>query len=189
MYSTLWSRGLRQGDIVGEIAFPLLGAQFEVLARSASLVEPPSEPVQRIVVPAPAEYVVVVSHDCEFNEGKRNKLLIARLQAMPGNLAGEQLEALRESNNLEARVANKLSVAGVDSFVFAPIAGVSETELVANFGTITPLPMKLKDQLLDKKRAELLHEHRVFFRKKLAWFVGRDAEDMPDEEKSAPTTS
>lgn len=190
MYSELWSHGLRQGDVVGPIAFPLLGAQFQRVSPSGSLVEAPAPGTPTgIIVPAEPSFVVVVSHDCEFNEGKRNKLLVARLQSMPGHLTSDQENALRESNDLEVRVARKLKVAGIDNWLFAPVAGVFETEQVANFGTITPLPMKLSGELLDLKRAELLHEHRVLFRKKLAYFLGRDAEDVPDDEKHPRPTS
>ncbi|PZS10308.1 MAG: hypothetical protein DLM64_08870 [Solirubrobacterales bacterium] len=193
MYSELWSQGLRQGDVVGPIAFPLLGTQFERVSPSESLVDPPPlDASSKIIVPAKASLVVIISHDCEFNEGKRNKLLVARLQSVPGHYTSEQLKALRESNDLEARVTNQLNVAGIDNWMFAPIAEVFDTEQVANFGTTTPLPMKLADELLARKHAELVHEQRVLFRKKLAYFLGRDAEDVPQDKKQprpAPANS
>ena len=46
--------------------------------------------------------VVVVSHDCEFNEGKRNKLLVARIENIPGNLTSEQQEDLRKRQSPHA---------------------------------------------------------------------------------------
>jgi hypothetical protein len=190
VYSDLWSQGLRQGDVVGQIALPLLGTEFEVVAPSRSLVAPPESGLPaRILVPADSCFVVVVSHDCEFNEGKRNKLLVARLQSMPGHFTAEQKQDLRDSNDLEARVAAQLQVAGVDNWVFDPLSGAFEGEHVANFATITPLPMKLRDQLVARKRAELVHEQRVLFRKKLAFFLGRDADDVPQSEKQAPPVS
>jgi hypothetical protein len=128
-------------------------------------------------------FAVIVSHDCEFNEGKRNKLLLARLQSVPRNLSPEQLEDLRQSNDIETRIARGLTVAAVDSWLFASVPGAFDDEHVANFGTITPLPMKLSSELLSVKRAELAHAPRVLFRKKLAYFVGRDAEDIPETEK------
>lgn len=187
MYSELWSRGLRQGDVVGKIALPLLGTEFEVVAPSRSLVEPPVSGLPpRILVPSDSCFIVVVSHDCEFNEGKRNKLLVARLQSMPGHFTPDQKQDLRVSNDLEARVAAKLTVAGVDNWVFDPLTGAFDVEQVANFATITPLPMKLRDQLVTRKRAELVHEQPVLFRKKLAFFLGRDAEDVPESQKGPP---
>jgi len=36
-----------------------------------------------------------------------------------------------------------MDVAGVDSFLFAPLDGVLKEEHVANFATTTPLPMKM----------------------------------------------
>lgn len=129
-------------------------------------------------------FVVVVSHDCEFNDRKRNKLLVARLQRIQGNLTLEQREALRASNDVGARAAANLPVAGVDGWVFDPLADVFEDEQVASFTTITPLPIGMHDELRQNKKAELVHEDRVRFRSKLAWFMGRDAEDIPDDDKT-----
>ena len=71
---------------------------------------------------------MVISHDCEFNEAKRNKLLVARLQGVQGNLTEEQRGDLRQSNDVEARAQAKLDVAGVNAFVFDPLPGVFEDE-------------------------------------------------------------
>jgi hypothetical protein len=43
--------------------------------------------------------------------------------------------------------------------------------------------MKMSDELTELKRGELLHDDRVRFRDKLAWFFGRDAEDINDVDK------
>jgi hypothetical protein len=185
VYSDRWSPGLRQGDVVGEIALPLLGTSFEILAGSQSLVAPLSPGAQKkVVVAATDTLVVVVSHDCEFNEGKRNKLLVARLQRIPGNFTPDQRADLRASNNVEARVEAQLPVAGVDSWMFDPLPGAFEVPQVASFTTITPLPMKMRVELFASKRAELMHEQRILFRRKLAWFMGREAEDIAEEEKT-----
>jgi hypothetical protein len=37
-----------------------------------------------------------------------------------------------------------------------------------------------------QKQAELDHEQRVLFRKTLAFFLGRDAADVPETEKGSP---
>jgi hypothetical protein len=141
-----------------------------------------------VTLPAAKMLLTIVSHDCEFNEAKRNKLLVARLQAPQGNLTDEQREGLRASNDVEARAAAELPVDAVDHFLFSPLPGVFANEQVAAFTTITPLPMKMADDLYSVKRAELTHENRVLFRKKLAWFVGRGGEDIPEDEKiDAPT--
>jgi hypothetical protein len=185
VYLDCWSPGLRQGDIVGKISLPLLGAKFEVLAGAQSLVAPPPDQApKRVVVETTETLVVVISHDCEFNERKRNKLLVARLQRTQGNLTPEQREALRASNDVEVRVLAELPVAGVDCWVFDPLPGIFDKERIASFTTITPLPMGMHDELLTSKKAELRHDERVKFRSKLAWFMGRDAEDIPPGEKT-----
>jgi hypothetical protein len=192
VYSDRWSGRLRQGDILGPIAFPNLGVDFSVSFRSRSLVTPTDQPDKlTITMPAEDTLVTVISHDCEFNEGKRNKLLVAKLQPVPRNLSLDEREALRQSNDVVARIKAKLTVAGVDSFLFAPLDGVFDEEQVANFGTITPLPMKMAEELRSMKRAELDPDARVLFRFKLAHFVARETEVIDDPEKRdlPPTTT
>ena len=186
MYSTRWSPGLRQGDIVGPLILPTI-SQLRALSDVGSLTSSVAQqPVTHFVVPGEKRYVAVVSHDCEFNEDKRNRLLVARLENVPGNLGTEQRTALRESNDVEARAAAHQSVAGVDSFLLDALPGHYEQEQVIVFTTILPLPMKMKADLVAAKRAELQHEHRVRFRGKLAWFAARDAEDINDNLKFDP---
>lgn len=188
MYADRWSPRLRQGDILGPLPLPLMGKDFTVAYQTRSLVSRDMGEEQQlsVTIPAAETITVVISHDCEFNENKRNKLLIARLQSVQRNLNAEERQALRDSNDVQARSDAQLPVAGVDAFLFEPLSGVYEDEQVANFATITPLPMKMADELRELKRAELEHGTRVLFRRKLAWFMGRAAEDIPDEEKIEP---
>ena len=153
------------------------------IAEGQSFEEDEEEGYSEVVIGGDWRFVAVVSHDCEFNEGKRNKFLVARIERVPGNLTDEQRIDLRESNDVEARADAEKTVAGVDSFVYDPLPGALEDESVASFKTITPLPTSLIDYYVSTKKAELEHEQRLLFRKKLAWFFGRFAEDVPDEEK------
>jgi hypothetical protein len=186
VYSDRWSRRLRQGDILGPIPLPLMDANVAIGFQAKSLIAPAIGDRFSVTMQAAKVLATVISHDCEFNEGKRNKLLVARLQGVQGNLNKEELQALRDSNDVQARSDADLPVAGVDAFLFAPLVGLFDDEHVANFATITPLPMKMMDELLGKKRSELTHDARVLFRRKLAWFVGRAADDIPDDEKYDP---
>lgn len=171
--------------MVGPIALPLLGTEFEVITPTRSLTKDLTASASgKLIIDAPNSLVAVVSHDCEFNEGKRNKLLVARLQNLPGNLTEERTEAIWASNDVEARVATGEPVAVVDNFALDPLTGVFDRPQVVSFTTITPLPMAMASDLLAAKRGELTHDVRVRLRKKLAWFLGRDADDIPDAEKS-----
>jgi hypothetical protein len=139
-----------------------------VVFPSRSLIQPRIDEEQlSFTIQARKAVVAVISHDCEFNERKRNKLLVARLQGVQGNLSDEDRQALRDSNDVQARSDASLTGAAVDSFLFAPVPGVFEDEHVVNFATITSLPMKMTDDLFVQKRAELDHETRVLFRFKL----------------------
>lgn len=185
MYADRWSRRLRQGDIVGPFPLPLMGKDVSLGFKSSTLIAPtPGDAPLTVTMPAANVHVAIISHDCEFNEDKRNKMLVARLQGPQGNLTEEQWEALRASNDVLARSEAGLPVAGVDSFLVDPVPGLFDTEQVVSFSTITPLPMKMAGDLYKLKCAEMTHETRVRFREKLAWFVGRDGDDIPDDEKS-----
>jgi len=43
--------------------------------------------------------------------------------------------------------------------------------------------MKMKKEFVAVKCAEMLHEHRVLFRDKVAWFFGRKGDDIDDAQK------
>jgi hypothetical protein len=181
--SDRWSPGLRQGDVLGEIFFPSLAARVGVTVSVRSLVEEASGPIEVVQVQGTKKFVIVLSHDCEFNEDKRNRLLVARIDSVPTNLTEEERQSLRESNDVEARAAAGKAVDGIDSFVLARVPGAFDEERIAVFTTATPLPMKMRDELVRTKRAEMTQEHRVLFREKIAWFFGRKADDIDDAEK------
>jgi len=163
---------------------PWLGKKFSVLlGQQSSLTAPPTGAVGQILIDATETHVAVVSHDCEFNEGKRSKFLVARVQRQRGDLSSEQLEAFRASNDVQQRVAAGEQVAGIDAFVYEPYDDVFTDEMVVSFPTIFPMPMDMKDDLVSVKKAELTTEARVLFRKKLGLFFARDADDIPDAEK------
>ena len=187
MYSRLWSPTLRQGDILGPAFLPTIGRTFEWVIEDSSLTgNADARERRKVLIPGEKHYLAVVSHCCEFNEGKRNKFLLARLKSMPGNLDDEERRALRLSNDVAKRAEKDGDVAGVDAFVVEPIPGAFETEQVVSFTTITAFPMAMKDDLAKAKKAELDHATRVQFREKLAWFFGRVGDDIPDEEKKEP---
>lgn len=185
MYSERWSPSLRTGDVVGPIRFPLLTGDLRVQAKVASLADAGGE-ADSFIVPAKQRYAVVLSHDCEFNEGKRDFFLLARLQRLPHRLPEQDLADLRASNDVEDRVKQGQEVAGLDSFVFSPLAGHFEEEHVSVFWSMTPIPMSRAQDLQAVKRAELEHATRLLLRKKLGLFFVRGSEDIPDEEKKVP---
>lgn len=185
MYTNRWSRDrLRQGDVIGKVFVPAVGATVRPVAKAQSLTSVSStQPLQEVIVAGDWRYIAVISHDCEFNENKRNRFLVARIERVPGNLDVNERHALRASNDVEARAVASEDVAGVDSFLLDPIPGAFDEESVVAFTTITPLPTKLLGDYLKSKVAELEHEHRLLLRAKLAWFFGRFAEDVGDDAK------
>jgi hypothetical protein len=187
VYSERWSPTLRQGDILGPVLLPLVGKRHEVISTLGGLADESGADPDRMILTAARRYVAVVSHDCEFNEGKRDRLLLARVQEIPRELTEEQQAALRESNDVEARHDVGKNVAGVDSFLLDPLDGHFENPQVVVFTTITPFPMKTADDLHAEKRAELRHEHRLLLRRKLAWFFLRTQDDVAEDEKRPPS--
>lgn len=190
MYSPRWSKRLRQGDVISELLLPTMGKNFGVMTVASGLSTTVSgSVVKQVLIPAEKHSVMVISHCCEFNEGKRNKILVARLQSVRANWSQEKVDALKESNDIKVPTEDGRNIAGVDSFYLDPIEGLLPKAQTAMFTSITPLPMAMKDEILERKIAELHHDTRLLLREKLAWFFGgRTKEDIPDEHKvDAPT--
>ncbi len=192
MYSPRWSKRLRQGDVISELFLPTMGKNFGVMTMGTGLSTTVSgSPVRKVLIDAKKHPLMVISHCCEFNEGKRNKFLAARLQPVRGDWSQEQVDDLKESNNIKVPTEDGREIAGVDSFYLDPIEGLLPKAQTAMFISITPLPMDMKDEVFEKKIAELDHDTRLLLREKLAWFFGgRTKEDILDEDKiDAPTRS
>ena len=192
-----WTPWLRQGDVFGPVDFPLQRSAFPRISPPASPataaletqapsgVEPFATGPQALIQTAVA-YAVVVSHDCEFNPGKRNFFLAARVDRMPHDVRNDSalVDELRAGNDYHARSSEGNPIA-LDAFFLEPISGVlyGEPGYVANFTSITPFSMKFKKDLLKLKRAELKHSHREQLRAKLAVFFSRSSDDVADELK------
>jgi hypothetical protein len=186
LWSPLWSHRLRQGDIFGLIDYPSAKAG---ISRGTS---PPGAPVHTkidkpnmaIMVSSP-RYALVISHDCDFNEGKRDFFLAASIHELDRrDRKPERLEKLRRDNNARSHTpANQIALKG---FLLEPVPGHFEEPMLALFETITPIAMKFKVDMLKLKRAEMNHAHRVMLREKLMLFAGRQEDDIPDNLKASP---
>lgn len=193
-----WTPWLRQGNVFGLVNFPLQRSAFARLGTpaspgaaaalepgSASAVEPFANGPQALIQTTVA-YAMVVSHDCEFNPGKRNFFLAARVDRMPHDRRNDKalIDELRAGNDYRARSSEGNPV-DLGAFFLEPIPNVLDGEpgYVANFTSITPFSMKFKKDLLKLKRAELEHSHREQLRAKLAVFFGRGGDDVADELK------
>jgi len=172
---------------LGPAFLPTIGKSFETVIQESSLTgDTDSQRRRKVIVDGDYHYLAVISHCCEFNDGKRNKFLLARLKGVPGNFSDDDLRALRLSNNVAKRAEEGADVAGVDAFVVEPIPNAFESEQVVAFTTITAFPIAMRNDLAKVKRAEMDHAARVQFREKLAWFLGRSGDDIPEDEKSVP---
>lgn len=183
MYAARWSPRLRQGDVFGEVHFPLPKAGYGLVAPEASpAVAAQSTGPHRLIVPGSPRYAVVLSHDCEFNDRKRAHFLAARIQEPPGRVTPDLIDELRRGNEHRARVAEGRPIQ-LDMFLLEPLEGVFDSPRVVNFCSITPFPMQLREDMLRLKRAELEHRHRHLLREKLAAFVGRRTDDVDEDFK------
>lgn len=187
MYSPVWSPGLRQGDILGPLRFPMWNTDF-VWTFAGGLTVSVEEFPNTALVKARESYVAIVSHDCEFNEGKRTHFLVARIDTLhltpqTNEFADEARRTL--SNDIAESEAQGLTFP-VDTFFLSPLTGHFPNPSRVNFTTITPLPIKFVDEAVKLKRAELLHLERARLRRKLGYFLGRDAEDIPPSRKAPP---
>jgi hypothetical protein len=182
VYCGRWSPGLRQGDIFGQVLFPLAVAKLRQTSQAGAWLAGEDQATHALEMPAKHVYAVVISHDCEFNEGKRDQFLAARIRQLDPRLTEDQLQELRSGNEAAARAEAGETVA-IDTFYLDPLPGVFDEPRLVDFCTITPFPMKVATAACTLKRAELEHEDRVRLREKLALFVGRTAEDVPEDQK------
>jgi hypothetical protein len=100
-------------------------------------------------------------------------------------------EAKREammSSNAAVQVEDKPPrYSYLDYYVLDPLDGCFSEYMLIDFTTITAFTKDMVSKVKALKQAELDHDHRVELRRKLAFFLGRDANDVPDERKFTPT--
>lgn len=188
MYSEQWSPGLRQGDVVGPIPIPLLNATpGTVRADRAFVAGSQSDAIDKFLIDAPQAYAAILSHDCEFTEDKAPRIVLGRIQRLPGNYAAEMIERVRRSNDVRRVLGTdtEAKIDGVNSFLLDEIPGHLDGDWTANFASVFSYANAdgMVAQLLAVKRAELVHEQRILFKTKLAWFDYRGSDDVPAEEK------
>jgi len=183
MYSALWSPGLRQGDVLGELPFAISSNKVE-WSFQGSVTGTVSQQAGYAFVRAQPRFVMVVSHDCEFNENKRSHFLVARIESI-GKITDEEREVLIAGNDVMKAIEEERHVP-LDTFYLEPIPGVFEDARRVNFCAITSFAMELTKEILGSKKAELQHDQRIRLRNKLGVFFGRDAEDIPEDQKAAP---
>lgn len=192
-----WTPWLRQGDVFGPVDFPLQRSAFsrigiaaspaaELEPREASAVEPFSGSGAQALIQTTVAYAMVVSHDCEFNPGKRHFFLAARVDRVPHEARNNSalIDELKVGNDYRARSSEGNPIE-LGAFFLEPIPNVLDGDpgYVANFTSITPFSMKFKNDLLKLKRAELAHGHREQLRAKLAVFFGRSGGDVSNDLK------
>lgn len=187
MYSDRWSPGLRQGDIFGEFPFPLLKGK-ESWTYPGFSVSGTAVPTH-VSITTPLRWAIVVSHDCEFNEGKRTHFVVARLDSINKKTSDEEIEELRAANDYEAAADNGIPVP-LDTFFLEPVPGAFDSPMLANFACLASLPTEThQPEALRLKKAELLQEHRELLRGRLGVFFARHTADIPDDEKKPPPES
>lgn len=187
MYSGSWSPSLRQGDILGPLPFLALKADVTLVTSGLVTGAGVGAEVNALVVPVTSRYVAVLSHDCEFNVGKRSSFIVARLIAVRPDLTEEQLAELRAANDIVASAEDGGAYGALDTFVVDPVPEAFESLMQIDLVNVMSCPMKAAPEYLRSKRAEMLHEHRVMFRRKIALFFGREAEDVSEQEKRPPS--
>jgi hypothetical protein len=131
-------------------------------------------------MPISIRHAVVISHDCEFNEGKRKYMALARIDHLDLRRPQEELDAMRRANSPTTASAEGLSVQ-FDAFYLDPLPEQFDGPRVINFQTITPFPMSMKAEILAVKCGELTPTARRDLRGRLAAFFGRDGEEEEGE--------
>ena len=110
-------------------------------------------PIDVVQVAGEQRFIIVLSHDCEFNTNKRNRLLVARLENLPGNLFRMMSYATSGLATTCAHVPLPAYRLMAPTHSWWPLRRRVEEEQIAVFTTTTPFPMKMKDDLVAVKRA------------------------------------
>lgn len=134
---------------------------------------------------------MVISHDCEFTEAKRERFVVARIQDISDRRSAEDKALLLKSNNPlpEEDDPNKERFAFIETYVLDPLEPCWGEPRIVDFTALLSLPRKpMFSWAKAMKRAELEHDCRLELRLKIAYFFGRDPEgdDLPDHEKVTP---
>jgi hypothetical protein len=184
VYSTRWTQHLRQGDVFGRIPYPKFKGAPQQSQRPAGWAAG-AKVSEYLEYPVDQRFAVIVSHDCEFTADRRPHFLVARVQDFSPRISEEQRAAIRAANDaVREKPEAPERFDYIDTFVLEPLSGCFEDNQLVSFTTITALPMSMSGTVLDLKQAELEHEDRVRLRKKLGFFLGRDGDDVPDQDKT-----
>ena len=189
MYASRWSQTLRQGDIIGPLPFPKVQKTAQLIARPKGW-DQDAEILAGLEYQAAEEYCMVISHDCEFTEAKRERFIVARIQDINDRRSAEDKALLLASNKPLAAEEDPTErrFAFVETYVLDPLAPCWERHRMVDFTALLTLPRKpWFAWAKEMKRAELDHDRRLELRLKVAYFFGRGTgEDLPDHEKVAP---
>jgi hypothetical protein len=206
LYSKLWSKTLRQGDVCGPILYPKFKSPPQQVLRPQGWAADAAVN-DTLELPADSRRVVVVSHCCEFNETKRAQFLVARIQDFAPNLSPADRAAIRAANDAIRKSEDDESEGlesqddesegdetddgkrydYIDTFVLEPIPNCFAEPQLVSFTTIMALPIAMASNIKALKHAELEHEHREKLRNKLGFFLGRKGDDVDESEKVPPT--
>jgi hypothetical protein len=186
VYVARWSRNLRQGDIFGLTLYPKLKSQPRIARTHGWQVD--AEQAIALEYLADEQYAVVISHCCEFSEGKRERFLIARTQKFPPRMEPE-MRATIEASNAAVRVDEDQPERRewLEFFVLDPVVGCfDDDKRLVDFTTIMSVHKTMISHIKDMKKAELEQPHREQFRKKLGLFLARDADDVKEDRRIEP---
>lgn len=189
MYATRWSQTLRQGDIIGPLPFPKLQKIPQLVARPQGW-EQDAQILTGLDYQAAEEFCMVMSHDCEFTEARRDRFVIARIQDIDDRWPAEKKALLLKSNNPlpDEDDPSKERFAFAETYVLDPLEPCWDEPRMVDFTALLTVPRKpMFAMAKSMKRAELEHDRRLDLRLKIAYFFGRGpGDDLPDHEKVAP---
>lgn len=181
---------MRQGDIIGPLPFPKVQKRPQLIARPDTW-EQDAGVLSSLEYAAGEEYCMVISHDCEFTEAKRERFIVARIQEIDKRWSDEKMALLLKSNTPVPDRDNpeKKRFAFIETYILDPLEHCWDEPRMVDFTAVMTLPRKpMFTWAKEAKRAELEHDRRLELRVKVAYFFGREpeGEDLPDHEKIAP---
>jgi len=147
------------GNLVADIRLPNLRSEPFTLTTSQNKQYTVREVWSR-------DFCVYMSHECDFNDDKRQNFLVAPLLSIPANIARnpDELTKLKKSNDV-AQSGHYLNY-----FFYESHEAILTADMLVDFTRIQYVPSNLRDTLLNSKRMELDTQSRSLLKDKLGFY-------------------
>lgn len=166
MYEENFNRGwLYIGDILSGLKLPNLKKdEFHLVSQSND------DKTYSVRLMMPTDFFVYLSHECDFNENKRQYFILAPMFGIPADVRRrtDDFHRLINSNDVKAH-PNYLNL-----FYYSPSPPRFSEDKLMDFTRVISVPVTLRQQLLESKVLELTLKNRLLIKDKLGYYFSHE---------------